>query len=49
MYVEGRLQTRSWETDGQKHYRTEVIASQVMALNKREKAETPATDWEDGS
>ena len=25
-YIEGRLQTRSWDKDGQKQYRTEVIA-----------------------
>lgn len=29
-YVEGRLQTRSWETDGVKHYRTEIIAERVQ-------------------
>jgi single-strand DNA-binding protein len=27
--VEGRLQTRSWDKDGVKHYRTEIIANQV--------------------
>ena len=27
--VEGRLQTRSWEKDGQKHYRTEIVANRV--------------------
>lgn len=26
IYVEGRLQTRSWETDGKKNYRTEIVA-----------------------
>ena len=32
-YVEGRLQTRSWEgQDGQKRYRTEVIAQTVLFL-----------------
>lgn len=32
-YVEGRLQTRSWEgQDGQKHYRTEVVAQTVLFL-----------------
>lgn len=32
-YVEGRLQTRSWEgQDGQKRYRTEVVASAVLFL-----------------
>lgn len=29
-YVEGRLQTRSWEKDGQKQYRTEIIADTVQ-------------------
>lgn len=25
VYVEGRLQTRSWDKDGQKQYRTEIV------------------------
>lgn len=25
IYVEGRLQTRSWESDGRKNYRTEIV------------------------
>jgi len=29
-YVEGRLQTRSWEKDGVKHYRTEIVADRVQ-------------------
>ena len=29
-YVEGRMQTRSWEKDGQKQYRTEIIAERVQ-------------------
>ena len=28
--VEGRLQTRSWEKDGAKQYRTEIIADRVQ-------------------
>jgi single-strand DNA-binding protein len=28
--VEGRLQTRSWESDGQKKYRTEIVADRVQ-------------------
>lgn len=27
IYVEGRLQTRSWEKDGQKFYRTEIVVN----------------------
>jgi single-strand DNA-binding protein len=35
-YVEGRLRTRSWESqDGQKHYRTEVIANRVTFLDRQ--------------
>jgi single-strand DNA-binding protein len=35
VYVEGRLRTRSWEgPDGQKHYRTEVVAERVMFLDR---------------
>lgn len=42
VYIEGRLQTRSWETDGVTHYRTEVIAEQVKFLER--KATTEETD-----
>jgi len=36
VYVEGRLQTRTWEgQDGQKHYTTELIANTVTALDPR--------------
>ncbi len=30
VFIEGRLQTRSWEKDGQKMYRTEVVADRVQ-------------------
>ncbi|MBL1434080.1 single-stranded DNA-binding protein [Candidatus Wolfebacteria bacterium] len=30
VYIEGRLQTRNWEKDGVKHYRTEVIADRFQ-------------------
>lgn len=36
VYIEGRMATRSWDgPDGQKRYRTEVVASQVLFLDKR--------------
>lgn len=28
--VEGRIQTRSWEQDGQKKYRTEIVADRIQ-------------------
>ncbi len=33
--IEGRLQTRSWEQDGQKKYRTEIVADRVQFGEKR--------------
>lgn len=33
-YVEGRLQTRSWEKDGVKMYRTEIVAETVQFGSK---------------
>lgn len=36
VYVEGRLQTRSWEApDGTKRYRTEIVAQVISALGPR--------------
>ena len=35
VYVEGRLSTRSWDTpEGQRRYRTEVIAERVLFLDR---------------
>ena len=42
VYVEGRLSTRSWDgPDGQKRYMTEVIASQVLFLDRPQGAGFP--------
>jgi single-strand DNA-binding protein len=35
VFCEGRLKTRMWEKDGEKHYRTEVIANRVLFLDKK--------------
>lgn len=36
VYVEGRLQTRSWEdTSGTRHYRTELVANEMIILDGR--------------
>lgn len=37
--VEGRLQTRSWETDGKKNYRTEIVMENMQFGKKSEKVE----------
>ncbi len=36
VYVEGRLQTRSWEDrEGRKRFRTELVANEMIILGKR--------------
>lgn len=38
LYVEGRIQTRSWDgKDGSKQYRTEIVVDQVVLLTGGEK------------
>jgi len=37
LYVEGKLQTRSWEKDGIKRYTTEIVAEVIQLLGKRER------------
>jgi len=39
VYVEGKLQTRSWEKDGVTRYTTEIVASDVQFLGGREGAD----------
>ena len=36
VYIEGKLQTRSWEQDGVKRYSTEIVASDVQFLGGRD-------------
>jgi len=44
VFVEGRLQTRSWEdTEGVKHYKTEVVANKVLFLGQRKQEESEDT------
>ena len=33
VYVEGKLQTRKWDKDGQTHYSTEIIAREMQMLD----------------
>lgn len=42
-YVEGRLQTRSWEKNGEKRYSTEVVSDRVVFLGGKPAA-TPASE-----
>ena len=45
VYVEGRLQTRSWDDqNGQKRYKTEVVCSNLQLLGSRGDSEAPQTE-----
>jgi single-strand DNA-binding protein len=43
IYIEGRLQTRSWETpDGEKRQATEIVIEDMMLLDSRPPGSAPA-------
>ena len=45
IYVEGRLQTRGWEdSGGKRHYRTEVVANEMIILSDRHPPEPSAPE-----
>ena len=45
VYIEGRVQTRSWEDrDGNKRYTTEIVAGQMMMLGGRESTDTSGSE-----
>ena len=44
VYVEGRLTTRSWDTpEGQKRFMTEVVADQVLFLDRAQGSTFPGS------
>jgi single-strand DNA-binding protein len=47
IYVEGRLQTRSWEQDGVKRYSTEIIANDMQMLDSRSSGDGGGS-WQGG-
>lgn len=42
VYLEGKLQTRSWEQDGIKRYATEIVISELQMLDGKPQESTPA-------
>jgi len=44
VYIEGKLQTREYEKDGQKHYVTEIIASDMQMLGSKNDGAGSATE-----
>ncbi len=47
-YIEGRLQTRSYDKDGQKHYATDVVADRVVFLGSKRDGERQEERPRDG-
>ena len=46
VYIEGRLETRNYEKDGQKHYVTEIQADSVQFLSPKKESSAPAAEDE---
>ncbi len=44
IYLEGELQTRDWERDGQKHYTTEIVAREMQMLDSKGDASSSFPD-----
>jgi single-strand DNA-binding protein len=57
LYVEGKLKTREWEKEGQKHYTTEIVGREFQFLSSAEDkpqedkpsdfGPPPEDDWDD--
>ena len=44
----GRIQTRTWDdSDGKKHYVTEVVAEEVYFADSKKGSEVSIPDWDD--
>jgi len=41
LYIEGKIQTRSWEKDGIKRYTTEIFADTIQLLGKKPDSTEP--------
>ena len=49
VYLEGRLQTRSWEQDGATKYMTEVVAEQMQMLGGKSGGQNSGSGSQGGS
>ena len=47
LYVEGKLQTRTWEKDGQRRSKTEVIAENILILYRPQEYQQPRNEEQD--
>tara|TARA_Y100001970_G_scaffold3697_1_gene4242 strand:+ start:263 stop:703 length:441 start_codon:yes stop_codon:yes gene_type:complete len=49
VYIEGQLQTRKWEQDGQTRYTTEVIGRDMQFLDSRGSSSDSSSSYEDAN
>ena len=49
VYIEGELQTNTWERDGQKHYTTEIVAKEMQMLDSKGDADSSYARPAEGS
>jgi single-strand DNA-binding protein len=50
VYVDGRLQTRSWDDpEGKKHFRTELVANEMILLSERRAPGEESAGYEDST
>ncbi len=50
LYIEGRIQTRSWDDkDNQKHYKTEIVVNDLVLLSGRGEGESGGSYTRSGS
>lgn len=47
VYIEGRIENRTYEKNGEKKYISEIVASNVINFNKKKKEEKPAETVDD--
>lgn len=48
-YVEGRIQTRKWEKDGETRYSTEIVADKLQLLGSKPAVDAPQEPKKRGS
>ncbi|MDX2003273.1 MAG: single-stranded DNA-binding protein [Chitinophagales bacterium] len=48
VYIEGKLRTRSWEDNGVKKYSTEIVADNLIMLDRKEDGEHPSGGFSNG-
>jgi single-strand DNA-binding protein len=46
VFIQGRLHTRSWESNGHKQYKTEIVASDMLVLDQKPGSQPPIDEYE---